>query len=110
MKDPRLAVLKAMKQEMKRAQDEIALANFERPYFISYLIREFEIHNTWGNQGTVYYAGPAERYRNIYAEVRVGSHEFDNTMAGGLYTNLKEEESYRYVNGPLDNDPMSLRE
>src|SRR5581483_12311532 len=98
-KDHRQAVLKAMKQEIKRAQSQISLANFEKPYFISYLVREFEIYNVWGNYGTVYYSGPGERYRNIYAEVRVGSHEFDNNFAGGLYVNLKEEESYRYVNG-----------
>ncbi|MBM3461677.1 MAG: TldD/PmbA family protein [Armatimonadetes bacterium] len=109
-RDSRLAVLKAIKQEMKRAQGEIGLANFEKPYFLSYLVREFEIYNTWGNYGTVYYSGPAEKYRNIYAEVRVGSHEFDNTISGGLTLNLREEDSYRYVNGPLDNDPLAIRE
>src|SRR5690242_1599695 len=109
-KDHRLAVLAAMKQEMRRAQSHLSLPNFEKPYFISYLVREFEIYNVWGNYGTVYYAGPGERYRNLYAEVRVGSHEFDHVFAGGLYQNLREEDSYRYVNGPLDDDTTSLRE
>lgn len=103
-------VLRAMRQELKRNLKRLRLPGLEPPYFISYLVRDQYHFNVWGNDGAVFYLQPeGERYRHIYVEVRVGSREFDNTVAGGLHQDLSKEESHEFRQLPVDDDPLAIR-
>lgn len=107
--NPREKIMTAMKKELSRSIKRLRIDNFESPYFISYLLREFDNFNVWGTYGAIFYGGTRERYRNIYAEVRVGDYDFDNTIDGGINDNSKDNESYNYISAPIDDDIDAFR-
>jgi TldD protein len=104
-----MLILDAMKQEQARSFSKIFVENFEKPYFISYVIKDFDVHSAWGSYGAIHYGPVREKIRNIYTEVRVGSHQFDNTIDGGLTCNLKDAESFNYLSAPIEDDVYALR-
>lgn len=107
--DTRLKILEAMSEEQARASAKLYIENFEKPYFISYLIKDYDMYNAWGSCGAIHYGGVREKVRNIYTEVRVGSHEFDNTIDGGMAFNLKDAESFNFLSAPIEDDIFALK-
>ncbi|MDQ7822458.1 MAG: metallopeptidase TldD-related protein [Candidatus Eremiobacteraeota bacterium] len=107
--DSRLIILKAMKKEQKRAFSRITLENFEKPYFIGYVIKEYDSYNIWGRYGALF-LNSREKTRHMYCEVRVGSHDFDNTINGGVPRKVLEKaESHKFLQGPIENNINALR-
>ena len=107
--DTRLLILDAMKKEQQRAISRMSIENFEKPYFISYVIKDYDTYNAWGSYGAIHYGGVREKTRNIYTEVRVGSYDFDNTIDGGISYNLRDAESFNYLSAPIEDDIYALR-
>jgi len=107
--DSRLLILDAMQEEQERTFSQLTIEKFEKPYFINYVIKDYDIYSAWGSYGAIHYGGVNEKIRNIYAEVRVGSYNFDNTIDGGISTNLKEAESFNFLSAPIENDTFALK-
>ncbi len=105
---PRL--LSALKQELSRSMSRLRLRGYEAPYFISYTLRDAEVHEVVGKFGAVF-DKTHDQKRALRVEVRVGSYELDNTSAeesdaeGDLMISLSEVSK----DAPLDNDLDALR-
>ena len=74
---------------------------FPRSYYCSLLLRDNNWFNTWASNGSVY-RRRADRSRNVYCDIRVGSHKHDQVMNGGLEDNDEERESVSQVSVPID--------
>src|SRR5215475_10726532 len=108
--DPRMAVLEAMAQELERNKTRLRLGENPPPYFISYSVKDLTQGWVAARYGALF-DDQTSRDRRVYADVRVGSPEFDNsvneefdfnfTLKGTSYTTRKE--------APLDDDPAALR-
>jgi predicted Zn-dependent protease len=81
---------------------QMRVPGFPRPYFISYLVRDEERWSLKAKFGALK-TRTHERTRNAFADVRVGSHGYDQVRDGGLLDNEKESESYGYVDLPFGN-------
>src|SRR5215813_1086625 len=108
--DPRMAVLEAMAQELERNKTRLRLGENPPPYFISYSVKDLTQSWVAARYGALF-DDQTSRDRRVYADVRVGSPEFDNsvneefdfnfTLKGTSYTTRKE--------APLDDDLTALR-
>ena len=107
--DSRLLILDAMQEEQERTFSQLSIEKFEKPYFICYVVKDYDIYSAWGSYGAIHYGGVNEKIRNIYTEVRVGNYNFDNTIDGGLSTNLKEAESFNFLSAPIEDDTFALK-
>ena len=98
----------AMRRELERSTRKLCLDGNPRPYFISYLLKAADGLNIWGRYGSVFHE---EDYlsNSLYAEVRVGSHDFDQMVDGGLSSNLADRDSFDWLEGPHDFDPDATR-
>jgi TldD protein len=101
-------VLQSMEAELKRSMRGLRLSGHPRPYFISYLLHHSQGLDVWGRYGSVFNAEPI-RSCDLYTEVRVGSHRFDQTVDGGLHADLGERESYNWLVGPQDLNQEAVR-
>ncbi|UCD85293.1 MAG: TldD/PmbA family protein [Deltaproteobacteria bacterium] len=74
-------ILRALKKELKRSQKKLKMEGHQKPYFISYQLKDIYEVNISGRYGAIYNMED-RRYRNLYGEVRVGDYKFDNTYEG----------------------------
>ena len=70
--------MKAMRDEMRRSMSEMRLEKLEKPYFIGYRVDESTTTTSSASFGSLL-SSNRHRSRTIHVEVRVGSHELDNT-------------------------------
>jgi len=108
--DPRLAILDAMKEELDRNRTRLKLGENPPPYFISYSVKDLTQAYVAARYGALF-DDSTSRDRRVFADVRVGSHELDNSvneefdfnfsLKGTSYTTRKE--------APLDDDLTALR-
>lgn len=101
-------VLRALRKEIDRSMAGLRLPGHPRPYFLSHLVKRTRSVDVWGKYGSVY-SSRADDRTSIYTEVRVGSHGSDQTVDGGLDVDLSEEQSYDWVEGPVELDADALR-
>src|ERR1700755_3186970 len=76
--DRRLVVLDALKQELTRSKQRLKLTGEDPPYFIRYLLREYDDYDISARIGALV----EDAYQNVRqanVEVRVGDYHFDNT-------------------------------
>jgi predicted Zn-dependent protease len=110
-KDPRRVLLEALAAELDRAKGQLRLGDNEPPFFLGLQLKEYDSREISGRFGAVY-EDHERRYRNLLADVRVGSYEFDSTadpdalgfdfdFDGGGYSADKAL--------PLDDSPVALR-
>jgi TldD protein len=110
-KDQRLAVLDALKQELTRSKQKLTLPGEDPPYFIRYLVREYDDYDLSARFGALL----EDSYQNVRqanVEVRVGDYHFDNTADDSTEKMFDLDDLDRYdppVVAPLDNDLDSLR-
>jgi len=97
-----------MEAEAQRTVKGIRLKGHPKPFFVSYLTHNYDGVDVWGRYGSVFRTGPI-RERCIYADVRVGSYRFDQTIDGSLATEMDDRESYNWLDAPDDLDPAALR-
>ncbi|MCP3101743.1 TldD/PmbA family protein [Myxococcus sp. K15C18031901] len=108
--DPRLLLLDAMASELTRSQQQLKLQTHEAPYFLSYQLKDYDQQVIAARYGAIF-LDDGYRERRLYVDSRVGSYDFDSSVAEGLefsfstkgtsYTSRKE--------GPLDDSPLALR-
>jgi len=93
-------LLDALEGEAHRAQSQLKAPGHPRPYFVSYLVRDFEQHWFQGRFGTLFGA-ERRRWRRAFADVRVGSYRNDHVRDGGLNDNDNQAESFAYTSLPV---------
>lgn len=101
-------VQRAMEQELRRSMKGLKVPGHPRPFYLSYQLMTAEGLDVWGRYGAVFNAEPL-KYHELYAEVRVGSHAFDQTVDGSLHTDFVDRDSYNWLGAPQDLDPTALR-
>ncbi|HVI03385.1 MAG TPA: metallopeptidase TldD-related protein [Enhygromyxa sp.] len=97
-----------MSAELHRSREGLRVPGSPRPYHLAYALRrrrELLLEAAYGSM---------LRRRNreqgtLSVDVRVGSHEFDNVLDGGLDGDAHERESAEWLIAPDDLDPMALR-
>lgn len=109
-KDARLNLLDAMAEELARNQKRLKLQNHPPPYFISYEMKDVHQAAVGGRYGAVF-EDDIGHERRIYADVRVGSYEFDSSISEDMDFNLstKGTSFSARKNGPVDDNPDALR-
>jgi predicted Zn-dependent protease len=103
-------LLAAMQDELARSMERLRLDGHERPYFISYLLRDTRSFHVAGRHGAV----TEDRTRNdrrLLVDVRVGSYELDHTGADDTppFTVGEGPAWPPSREAPLDDDPAALR-
>jgi len=92
-------LLNALRQELKRAQDNLQLQDQKKPYFIQYIVNDTDSYSYESNFGA-----PVSRLRDhsrfITVMVRVGDYSQDNDVGFGLG---------EYDLLPSDDDVLALR-
>jgi predicted Zn-dependent protease len=103
-------VLKAMHDELDRSMQKLRLENLEKPYFISYRVRDSEDTNVSASFGALTSSSHG-RSRTINVEVRVGSYELDNTNFFSFGFDMSAMTGVFNGSGqlPLDDDYNELR-
>ncbi len=101
-------LLRAMQSELKRQMRGLRSPGEPKPFYLSYLMHAKEGLGVWGRYGSVFRTEP-HRESDLYAEVRVGSHRVDNSIDGGLTSDLAQRSSFNWIEGPEDLDPEVLR-
>ncbi len=77
------------------------VSGFPRAYYCGHLLRDMHWFNTWAGSGSVYRMR-SDNTRNVYCDVRVGTHRQDQVSNGGLNDNDEEVESTSHVSVPID--------
>ncbi len=109
--DPRLVLARALEAETKRAAESLKLGDNPPPFFIGLQVKSYDSHEISGKFGALL-ENHHRRYRNLFADVRVGSHAFDSTPdpdALGFDFDLETGSWSPDVELPLDDDPAALR-
>jgi len=108
--DARLRLLDAMAGELERNQERLKLGENPAPYFLSYAVKDVEQRSVAGRYGALF-DDQTLRDRRVYADVRVGSHDFDSSISEEMDFNfsLKGTSYTARKEAPLDDDPAALR-
>ncbi len=100
-----LSVLTAMEQELNRSMKELKLEDYDKPYFISYLIKENTVNQIMAKFGSLILSEKSKT-RELFVDVRVGDYQLDNSVNG------KSGSSSSYKRGrllPIENDIDAIR-
>ncbi|HEY0133651.1 MAG TPA: TldD/PmbA family protein [Nannocystis sp.] len=101
-------ILDVMQQELRRSLDGLIVPGSPRPYFMLYALRRVHALRLRAAHGALLRSREAT-HAHIYADVRVGSHKFDNVIDGGLGDRAEDRESSDWVEAPDDLDPKALQ-
>jgi TldD protein len=110
-KDPRLVVLGALKAELGRSMKRLRMPNEDGPYFIRYLVRDYDNYDLSARFGALYEDG-YQRVRQGAVEVRVGSYQFDNTADDSTERIFDLDDFDRYeppMLAPIDDNVDAMR-
>ena len=99
-------VMQAMRDELSRAVETLAMERMERPYFLSYRIDDIASAQAVANFGALADQS-ASGSRTLSIEVRVGSPELDNTNF--MPARVGGSPATRTLTLPLDDDYRELR-
>jgi predicted Zn-dependent protease len=99
-----------MSDELNRSIVQLQLADLDKPYFIQYIVLDEEEFEARATFGALTQSRPIKQ-RLVYAQVRVGDYDFDNTefAAGGGGGGAAPGGGGRLYQGPIDDDYRSLR-
>ncbi len=86
--------------EARRAKKRLRAPEQPRPYYVSHLIRETGRHRFGAAFGAIY-EDERRRFREGFADVRVGSYAYDHVQGGGLEDNDTNAESFKYATLPI---------
>jgi TldD protein len=109
--DPRLVVLGAMKAEMGRSMKRLRMPGEDSPYFIRYIVRDYDNYDLSARFGAIY-EDSYQRVRQGAVEVRVGSYQFDNTADDSAEKLFDLDDFDRYeppMFAPIDDNVDALR-
>lgn len=103
--DPQLT---AMIQELDRNKADLVLKGFQRPYFISYALRDVDRFFVYGSSGAIFRKARTDN-RFVYVDCRVGNYMVDSSQYKGYDFPVGP---LRYVPGraaPIDLNIRALR-
>ena len=110
-KDPRLVVLGALKAEMARSMERLRLPKEDPPYFLRYLVRDYDETDISARLGALL-NDDHTRARQAMVEARVGEYQFDNTADDTADKMFDVEDFDKYeppTIAPIDGDVDALR-
>ncbi len=100
-----LSVLTAMEQELNRSMKELKLEDYDKPYFISYLIKENTVNQIMAKFGSLIIS-EKNKTRELFVDVRVGDYQLDNSVNGKSGSRLSYKRSSLL---PIENDIDAIR-
>jgi TldD protein len=101
-------ILEAMAAELRRSRQGLRVPGSPRPYYLSYVLRRRRELLLEAAYGSLLRRRDREQGA-LHVDVRVGSHEFDNVIDGGLGGDDTQRESADWLTAPDDLDPGALR-
>jgi TldD protein len=101
-------ILEAMAAELRRSRQGLRVPGSPRPYYMSYVLRRRRELLLEAAYGSLLRRRDREQ-GSLHVDVRVGSHEFDNVIDGGLGGDDTQRESADWLTAPDDLDPIALR-
>ncbi|MFO7561052.1 MAG: metallopeptidase TldD-related protein [Enhygromyxa sp.] len=101
-------ILAAMSAELHRSREGLRVPGSPRPYHLAYALRRRRVLLLEAAHGSLLRRRVREQ-GTLSVDVRVGSHEFDNVLDGGLDGEAHERESAEWLVAPDDLNPMALR-
>ena len=105
-------LLPALAAELQRSVKDLTLTGYERPYFVSYLLKEDRVFGVDARYGALLQDSKGVR-RALYADVRVGSYDFDNSSGRGFDMPMDPQadmsDLFKYVQAPIDENATALR-
>ncbi len=110
-KDHRLVVLGALEDELGRSKQKLRMPGEDAPYFIRYLVREYDDYDLSARFGAMV----EDSYQNVRqasVEVRVGSYQFDNTANDSAEKSFDLDDFDRYqppTFAPIDDNVDAIR-
>jgi hypothetical protein len=104
------SLLRAMRDELSRSMKDLRLAQLERPYFISYQVRESQDIGISASGGSLL-ASDENRSRMLTVELRLGDYAFDNTnfFAGPEFAFTRNRSFFGFNELPLDDNYLEFR-
>jgi predicted Zn-dependent protease len=78
-------ILSAMEDELARSMEELKLEDQERPYYLSYLVKDIYSLRITADSGAII-ANSESRSRNLRTDLRVGNYALDNSNFMSLST------------------------
>lgn len=102
------AVLDVMQRELRRSLDGMIVPGSPRPYFMLYSLRRVHALRLRAAHGALL-RSREQTQAHIYADVRVGSHKFDNVIDGGLGDRAEDRESTDWIDAPDDLNLQALQ-
>lgn len=102
---PDLSVLTAMEQELNRSMKELKLEDYDKPYFISYLIKENTVNQIMAKFGSLILSEKSKT-RELFVDVRVGDYQLDNSVNGKSGSSSSYKRSSLL---PIENDIDAIR-
>lgn len=100
-----LSVLTAMEQELNRSMKELKLEDYDKPYFISYLIKENTVNQIMAKFGSLILS-ERSKTRELFVDVRVGDYQLDNSVNGKSGSSSSYKRSSLL---PIENDIDAIR-
>jgi predicted Zn-dependent protease len=110
-KDHRLVVLGALKDELVRSKQKLRMTSEDGPYFIRYLVREYDDYDLGARFGALF-EDSYQHVRQGAVEVRVGSYQFDNTADDSSEKAFDIDDFDRYeppMFAPMDDNVDAIR-
>jgi predicted Zn-dependent protease len=111
VKDQRLIVLHALVDEMARSKQKLRMPGEEGPYFLRYVVREYDDYDLAARAGALV----EDNYQHVRqgaVEARVGSYQFDNTADDSAEKAFDLDDFDRYeppVFVPIDDNVDAIR-
>lgn len=100
-----LVVLKAMGLEINRSMKQLKLEDYDKPYFISYIIKESTVNQILAKFGSLILSD-SRNTRDLFVDVRVGDYKFDNSVNGQSGSSQGYKRSSFL---PIENDVDAIR-
>jgi len=106
------AVLRALREELQRSQERLALPDYATPYFIAYRLTESDDFFASAELGALIRRGGGKT-RQLYAEVRVGDYQLDNSSMHSEFDSYDPDlDTYDYMDYqdlPIEDDLDATR-
>lgn len=109
--DGRLTLLAALKAELQRSKEKLALPDEPGAYFIRYLVRDYNEQEIGARFGAII-EDSHQQARHAAVEVRVGDYKLDNTADDGADRGFDMDDFEKYdppIVAPLENDIEAIR-
>lgn len=97
-------IFKALQDELKRNSEQLVMEDLERPYYISYTVDDYQLLRVKGTLGTLT-ESQLDRGRYLTVDLRVGSHELDNSNFASGWSSITPS----FESLPVDDDYDALR-